>query len=161
MQTSPRPDGVPDELETTAVATAVADAVWTFDGRPWETMVAGGSCGTDTCLLELAGTRTGAAGEDLWVFEVDPGTSTVTLVTAELRAIPPAAVTTVDTAARSQASPGLLDDLELTNAAWTPPPAPSTYELSYRSGGEEGACAVEIVVDGTSGDLLDETATDC
>lgn len=161
MRTSPRPDGVPDQLETPEIARAVADSIWTFDGQPWTAMVASGSCGSATCLLEIAGSRAGAAGEDLWVFAVDPATSRVDVSTAEVNAIPTRAYDRLDAAARAVAPAGLLEGLTLANVAWTPPPAPNRYRLSYRSGGEEGSCAIEVVIDGQSGRLVEHTATDC
>ncbi|HEX7197446.1 MAG TPA: hypothetical protein VF364_11515, partial [Candidatus Limnocylindria bacterium] len=35
MRDSRRPGGVPDEMQTDAIAAAVADAIWTIDGEPW------------------------------------------------------------------------------------------------------------------------------
>lgn len=162
MRTSPRPDGVPDRLETDAIAAAVADAIWTFDGMPWTTMAIGASCGETTCLLDVAGSRPTATAEDLWVFEVEPTTAAVRVVTAELRAIPPETVAQLDRLARGGVSePGALDAMALTTARWTPPPEPARFLLSYRTGGEEGSCAAELAIDGATGRVVTETFVDC
>ena len=72
MRDSTRPGGVPDELETNAVADAVAAQIWTWDGQPWEALSVGGACGPAECDLDVAGSTDGMAGADLYTFTVDP-----------------------------------------------------------------------------------------
>lgn len=161
MRTSTRPDGVPDILETDVLAGRLATAIWTFDGEGWSTTTAGGSCGSTSCTLEIAGSRSDGSGEDLWVFEIDPATGDVSVVSAELRAIPDDLVADLDALARAEAEGDLLDGLELTTAKWQPPPSEGTFELSYRAGAEEGSCAVELTVDARAGTITDEETEDC
>lgn len=161
MRSSTRPDGVPDVLVTDAVAAELAETIWTFDGGAWDTMAVGGSCGSASCTLDIAGSRTDAAGEDLWIFEIDPATADVTVVSAELGALPDDLVDDLDALARAEADDDALDHLALTTARWLPPPDADQFVLSYRSGGEEGSCAAELTVDARSGTVMDETYTDC
>jgi hypothetical protein len=159
MRTSRRPGGVPLQLQTQAVAGQVAEAIWTYEGQPWETMSAGGSCGPTICSLEIAGTRPDAAGEDLWVFEIAGGELEV--VAAELRALPAALVASLDEVARSLEPLIGERGLALTNARWLTPAPDGRFRLSYRSGGEEGSCRVEVTIEVLEGTLLDSDATDC
>lgn len=160
MLESRRPGGVPDRLETREVASLVAGELWTIDGEPWRTITAGGSCGTDTCLLEVAGAAGGVAGEDAWVFQVDPDTGSVQVIEADLHALPPTLVDQLDAIVRAEGQRLELPmgDLLLTAARWLPPPGDGSFELSYRSGNEEGSCSVEAVV---SPQRVELTPTDC
>lgn len=155
MRTSPRPDGVPEQLQTDAIAAAIADAIWTFDGQPWDDVVVDASCGEATCQVDVAGTRAGADGEDLWTFTVTPADETVTVETAALRAVPPAAVESLDGLVRGLLDPAELDGMALTSAAWEPPPGEGRFTLAYRSGGEEGSCGLDLVVDPAAGEIVD------
>ena len=161
MRTSTRPDSVPDVLETDALAGMLAEAMWTFDGEGWSTTAAGGSCGSTSCTLEIAGSRADYPGDDLWVFEIDPSAGDVNLVSAELRSLPDDLVADLDDLARSAVDGDLLDGLELTTAKWLPPPQEGSFALSYRAGTEEGSCAVELTVDARAGTITDEETEDC
>jgi len=160
MRSSPRPDGVATQLQTETIAAALADAIWTFDGTEWDTLVIEGTCAA-TCTVEVAGSRAGTAGEDLWVFSVDPEGGDVTVETASLSAVPHEVAVTLDDLARRVATPSALDEMRVTNVAWLPPPDGDRFVLSYRSGGEEGSCAAEVTVDAGAGELVDEQYTNC
>jgi hypothetical protein len=150
MRASRRPGGVPDALETEPIAAAVAERLWTFDGRPWATWTVGGACGPTTCSLEVGGASDGALGEDLYVFAVDPTTGSVELTDVSLGGTPAALVDDLDAAARD-AWDGDLSGLALTNVAWQPPPDEGRFVLTYRSGGEEGSPGVTIILDVPAG----------
>lgn len=159
MAASTRPDGVPEALRTEEVADAVADAIWTVDGATWDTFAIGGFCGAATCTLEVAGTHLGRAGEDLWVIEVVPESARVEVLSADVRSLPPELVEELDAMARDVAN---LDGMILGTARWLPPPADGgRFALSYRSGGEEGSCRRDLVLDATSGEVVEDTATGC
>lgn len=159
MAASRRPGGVPAALQNEAVARQVAGAIWTYRGEPWVTSAAGGSCGPTVCTLELAGTLEGGQGEDLWVFEVVDGTAT--LVTAELRAMPPALVDELDAIARFLEPAIDRHGLVLGTVTWLLPAERGQFRLSYRSGGEEGSCRADIVLDATDGSLDAVDAAGC
>lgn len=146
MRTSRRPGGVPDELETPAIAEAVAAELWTLDGEPWEQMVAGGSCGPQTCTLELSGRPSGAAGEDLYVFSVTPATSGVERLETTLQGVPPTLFDELDAAARGGWD-GDLEGFILASVRWLPPPDDGQFLLAYRSGGEEGSPGLDLRLD--------------
>lgn len=162
MRASTRPGGVPDELESAAVAGAIARSIWTVDGTPWDTASIGGFCGASTCTLDVAGSRGNRAGEDLWTLEIARTSGAIEVLVAEVRSLPPSLVADLDRLVRTLVSDVDADGLVLTNARWLPPPAKDGgFVLSYRSGGEEGSCAREITVDASDGEVVDEKATGC
>jgi hypothetical protein len=145
MRTSLHPDGVPDELQTDKVAAAVAEAVWTFDGEPWTAMSVGGTCGAESCTLEVGGTPVGAAGEDLYTFTVADGG--VRLEVANLRGLPASLASELDEAARGLLPADRLGGLSMVSVRWLPPPDDGEFILAYRSGGEEGSPGLDVVLD--------------
>ena len=160
MRESRRPGGVPDELETDAIAAAVAEHVFTFDGEPWPAIVIGGSCGPETCTLEVAGTPDGALGEDLYTFSVTPSTGQTELVSADLRGFPEGKLGDLDLIVRrSLDDPGSV--VELLSASWLPPPDDGHFVLAYRSGGEEGSCMLNVTLDAVREQVISQEATDC
>jgi hypothetical protein len=155
MRSSRRPGGVPDSLETEAIARAIAERLWTFDGAPWPAMVVGGSCGPERCTVDVAGTPDGADGEDLYTFSVAPAEATVNLLVADLHGYPSSLDSLLDAVAQHGLPPGRLDGLKLLGARWLPPPDTGQFVLSYRSGGEEGSQALDVVIDLPSGSVLE------
>ena len=162
MRASTRPDGVPAAVQTPAIATAVADAVWTVDGAAWDTSAIGGFCGTQSCTLDVAGAHLNRAGEDLWTLRVDLATGAVEPLAAEVRSLPWELIDELDELARWLDDAGELEPLVLTTVRWLPPPMEAgRFALSYRSGGEEGSCAVELVLDASGGEIVDRSASAC
>jgi hypothetical protein len=158
MRTSPRPDGVPTELQTDAIAGSIAGAIWTVDGEPWDRILIGASCGDPACLVEVAGSRDGADADDVWTFSVDPLSGEVSVAADELRAIPRDLVEALDRRVRSLLEETDLAEMVLTAAVWQPPPDADRFELSYRSGGEEGSCGLDVVFDAALGEIVDRRA---
>ena len=161
MRESRRPGGVPDEIETDAIATALAGAIWTFDGQPWTTTSASGSCGPEVCTLEIAGVRDGMTGDDLWVFAVTPATGAVEVVSAELRSLPAKVPDAVDELVRSLDANESLAGMLLTSLKWLPPPDEWGFVASYRSGGEEGSCGVDVTLDAVHAVIVSEQRLGC
>jgi hypothetical protein len=161
MRESRRPGGVPDALETDAIATALAGAIWTFDGRPWTTTAVGGSCGPATCTLEIAGARADLAGDDLWAFAISPATGAVEVVAAQLRALPAELPIAVDELVRAADADESLAGLLLASLTWLPPPEDGRFLASYRSGGEEGSCGVDVTLDAVSALIVAEQGLGC
>lgn len=161
MGESRRPGGVPDELETDAIAGAVAATISTFDGLPWTTMAASGSCGLDSCMLELGGTRPDSHGDDIWIFDVRPADGTVAVATAELRGLPNQLLPVLDGLARSLLPATTLDGLLLTSARWLPPPDGVQFVLSYRGDGEEGSCILDLTLDAVTPGIVGDASRSC
>jgi len=161
MRDSRRPGGVPPELQEETIAAAVADHLWTMGGAPWTAVAAGGSCGPTTCTLELSGSADGSSGEDAWVFEIDPASGSVDVVTADLHAVPDDVASALDRLARGLDRDGLLDGLLFTSVRWLPPPADDRFRLAYRSGDEEGSCSVDVELDAAAGRITDMLPSGC
>lgn len=153
MRESRRPGGVPDELETDAVATTIAEQLWTWDGMPWATWNVGGACGPETCSLDVAGSPAGDPGTDLYTFDVDRGSGAVTLAGTDLHGHPPDLEARLDAAARGALDAARLEGLALVGVRWLPPPETDRYWLAYRSGGEEGSPGLDVVVDLATGEV--------
>jgi hypothetical protein len=154
MRNSTRPGGVPDELETDAVAAAVAEQVWTWNGQPWQTLSVGGACGPAACDLDVAGSMDGMAGTDLYTFTANPASGEVTLQSTDLHAYPAALDPELDEAARAVAGDE-LGDLAFVSARWLPPPDQGRFWLAYRTGGEEGAPGLDLLLDTTTGVIVE------
>jgi hypothetical protein len=152
MRDSRRPGGVPDRLETNAVAESLAAQIWTWNGQPWSTISVGGACGSGSCTLDVAGSRDGAAGADLYSFAV-AADRTATLVTADLHAYDAALDEVLDRTARA-ATGDQLAGLTYVGASWLPPPDAGIYRLAYRTGGEEGSPGVDMLLDLAGGRIV-------
>jgi hypothetical protein len=157
MAESRRPGGVPDVLQNRQVAASVAHAARTWNGDPWARVSISGACGPQECSLELAGTPDGGAGTDLYSFTVDPDARRAELVATDLHGYPADLEADLDAAARAVLDDGRLDGLALVGASWLPPPDEDVYLLAYRSGGEEGAPGVDVLLDLASGEVIDVT----
>ena len=154
MRASTRPGGVPDVVETQAIAPGLSDRVWTWSGTPWETLSVGGACGPSECTVELAGSLAGAAGVDLYTFAVDPAAGTVTPESNDLHGYPAALDAVLDEMARDAAGDE-LGDMTLVSARWLPPPDDGRYWLTYRTGGEEGSPGMDLLLDVASGAIVE------
>ena len=146
---------VKEQVQTVPIADQMAQAIWTYDGAPWPAMAVSGSCGPESCTVDVSGTPDGAAGEDLYTFDVRPADGTVKLLLADLHGYPTDLNATLDEIARAGVPHDRLAGLELLSARWVPPPDDGQYVLSYRSGGEEGSPALDVVIDLPGGTVLD------
>lgn len=160
MRESRRPGGVPDQLETEELAAAIAELTWTWDGAAWESISVGAACGGTACSLDLAGTPTGGAGTDLYSFSIDPAVGSVELVSSDLHGHPASLEAELDAAARGALAEDRLDGLALVGARWLPPPDTDRYWLAYRSGGEEGAPLLDVLLDVSTGEVLEVSPGD-
>jgi hypothetical protein len=147
MRESRRPGGVPDQLETDAIAGAVARRIWTYDGQPWQTLAIGGACGPVSCSLEVAGTPANAAGADLYSLSVVRGTAEVTLLAADLHGYPAALDAELDRTVRELLPGGRLAGVTLAGAEWLPPPDAGRFRVAYRAGGEEESGGLDLLLD--------------
>jgi hypothetical protein len=157
MAASRRPGGVPEVLQNRQVAASIAHAARSWDGNAWETLSISASCGPERCSVELAGEARGGAGTDLYSFSVDPEARRVELLASDLHGYPATLEADLDAVARAALDPKRLDGLALVSARWLPPPDTDRYLLAYRSGGEEGAPRLDILLDLATGEVLDVT----
>jgi hypothetical protein len=156
MRNSRRPGGVPQQLQTDAVAQSLASAIWTYAGEAWQQApVIGASCGPQRCTVDVAGTPAGGAGEDLYTFSVVPESGAASVLVADLHGYPAELDAVLDALARSQLEASRLEGLAMAGARWLPPPDTGQFVLSYRSGGEEGSPALDVVVDLPAGKVLE------
>lgn len=147
MRESRRPGGVPDLVETDAIAGAVAAQLWTYDGMPWAVLSIGGACGSSgVCTLDVTGTAAGG-GSDLYSFRIEPEAGQAALVEQDLHGYPPELEAELDAVARAEVDPARLTGLQLVGTQWMAPPLAGRFRLAYRSGGEEGSPGLDIVVD--------------
>lgn len=155
MRTSRRPGGVPEELQTDAIASHVAAAIWTIDGQPWTTMAIGGSCGPTECTLDVSGSHAG--GEDAWTFLVIPSEPRVETLTSQI-ATGPELAARADAHVRASTIGPEVTNLILASATWEPPPQAGVMRLAYREGNEEGSCGRDVLVEVLTGrvSLVDE-----
>lgn len=161
MRDSRRPGGVPDVIETDTVASAIAEAIWTIDGGPWDDLAIGGACGPAACTVDVVGVRNDAGGEDLWRFSVDQARGSVKLLEGQAGAVPTDVASVLDERVRAAAPAELLDNMVLASVRWRPPPGAGEFDLSYRSGDEEGSCEVDVRL-GPDGRQVEEvTSTNC
>ena len=155
MRDSRRPGGVPDEIETIAVATQLAAAIWTYDGRAYPSLVISGSCGPASCTVEVNGTPAGAAGTDLYVMGVARPSGTVELQAADLHGYPSGLDATIDAVVRARLDAQQLDGLALAGATWQVPPRAGWFWAAYRSGGEEGSPGLDVLVNLPTGEVAE------
>ena len=160
MRESRRPGGVPDEIETPAIAAEIAETVVTFDGKAWSTVSIGGSCGPSTCTVDIGGSRPDALGEDVWAFSVEPATEQVSVIDSQLGSVPADVVELADLAVRASSLGAQVAELVIGSVSWLPPPD-GRLVLAYRSGEEEGSCRRDVSVDMTSGSVELEREVDC
>lgn len=154
MRDSTRPGGVPDQLETSAIAEAVSRQVWTWDGQPWMHLSIGGACGPSRCSLDVAGSREDTPGADLYSFSVEVASGAVTLATSDLHAYPSRLDARLERAGKAAAG-DKLDALGYIGARWLPPPDAGRYWLAYRSGGEEGTPGLDVLLDLATGEVIE------
>jgi hypothetical protein len=158
MAASRRPGGVPDELETPAVAAQLANAVWTYDGRPYPSLVLGGSCGATSCTLEASGQPIGGAGADLFVFSVTQPGGAVTLTTTDLHGYPSGLDAQIEAVARAGVDADRLAGLAYRAASWQLAPRNGWFWAAFRSGGEEGSPGLDVLVDLPARSVMDTRA---
>jgi hypothetical protein len=128
----------------------------------WDTILVSASCGDPACLVEVAGARDGTDGDDLWTFTADPSDGSVQVDAAELRAIPEEVVEQLDLLARSLLDEADVEGMRLTATTWEPPPDGDRFDLSYRSGGEEGSCGLDVAIEPRQREIVDQRSVgDC
>ncbi|HEX2756204.1 MAG TPA: hypothetical protein VHM48_12105 [Candidatus Limnocylindrales bacterium] len=135
------PAGDPAEMRTPQIAAAIADRVWTFDGRPYQRLLVGGRCDGGMCEISAEGMPAFGATDDLaddWFWRMDLRTGLVSdNGEPRLRGFPPELVPELDALARSLDTDGTFSALPLIRVEWTVPPPVGAFVLRYGTGTQE------------------------
>lgn len=147
---------LPAELDRSGVAEALAQAVWTFDGRPYLILAVEGSCGPRGCEFSVQGVPDTAdeAKLDHFIFNVDPTSFALTRVYLGLGAFPPEINPQLDAIVRAGVLPQRLEGLTYVSATWLPPPEFGRFQVTYDDGGLEGSRGLKVLVDVRVGSVI-------
>lgn len=124
----------------------------------YPSLVIGGSCGPSSCTLEVTGQPAGAAGADLYVFAVARPAGAVSLTTSDLHGYPSALDAAIEDLVRAGVPAGDVGGLAYTTASWQVPPRSGWFLAAFRSGGEEGSPALDVLVDLATRTVIDTSA---
>jgi hypothetical protein len=154
------PDGFPPELQTEFIAAAIADRIWTYDGRPYREVWITGSCNEPVrtrCDLTLEGLPAFAPTRDdadsYWfVVHVD-----APILGPEsgqgLRGFPPDVAHAIDALARSLDTDGRFRAEALRGIDWALPPPDDAFVLTYGDD-NEGDTMIFVTLDRANRQLL-------
>jgi len=152
------PISFPNELRVTPVAEAIADRIWTFDGRPYRDVVIGGSCEGSLCEVSVTGLPAFSSTPDeadFYALTVDRGSGLFSDAGEPLlRGFPTDLVPQLDAIARAADSAGRLRDLALLGSSWRIPPPNRAFTLEYGMGLEERDPVVFVTVDLDNGAVI-------
>ncbi|MDQ2965333.1 MAG: hypothetical protein M3R57_05750, partial [Chloroflexota bacterium] len=134
----------------------MAQAVWTFDGRPYQVLAANGSCGPGRCELNVHGVPDTAdeAGRDHYIFNVDPTSFALSRTYLGLRAFSADIDPQLDAIVRAGVPPHRLKGMSYDSATWLPPPEFGRFEVIYDDGGLEGSRGLKVLVDARLGSVV-------
>ena len=156
---------LPPELRAEWLAPPLAEAVWTYDGKPYRELTIAGSCdeGAPRCDLHVGGLPSFAPDReavDGYTFSVDLASQTIAPAgRPSLKGFPAELVPGLDATARSQDTLGQLDGMFLRNAVWTIPPPADAYALAYATGTLEGDRGLLVTVDRATGTVVSVVPT--
>ncbi len=150
----------PPQLQEPWVARALAELIWTYDGRPYQRLWMSGDCGdrpaageppVTHCSLSVQGLPTFAPTtewSDSYTFEVDLASGVFTRSgVLGLRGFPPDLVPDLDRLARSLDAEGRLNAMDLRYISWALPPPDDAFHLRYQFGGLEDAIILIVTLD--------------
>jgi hypothetical protein len=144
------PVGFPTALRTPAVAEALADRIWTFDGQPYRDLWLAGSCENGACEFSATGVPAFARSADVvdaYFLKVNLGSGLFSDGgRPSLKGLPSELVPRLDAIARAHDAAALLADEALLGATWEIPPPAGTFLLRYGRGLEEGDPAAFVTV---------------
>lgn len=125
--------GFPAELRTEATAEALANVIWSFDGRPFRTVWLTGSCESGRC--EVSGIYS----------QPSP---------PYLRGFPPQLVDGLDRQAKALDVRGEFRDKPLLGVEWQIPPPDDAFLLRYGNGNEEQDPTIRVILARRDGRLV-------
>jgi len=146
--------GLAPELQSPFIAAALADRIWTYDGRPYREMWFSGSCdeaGAGRCELSVQGLPDYAPtreSEDYYHFEVDLRSGAVRLAALPGgKGFPAELIPEIDGLVRSLDTEGRLEGLTLSYVLWAFPPPDDAFIVRYETGDLEGDRWIHVTVD--------------
>jgi hypothetical protein len=134
------PVGVAAQIRMPQVAAAIADRIWTFDGRPYQEVAIGGSCENQGCEIIVQGVPAYASTrdiQDIWLLGLDLRTGVFADNSPSLGGFPTELVPELDTLARSLDRDGTFAALPLIRTEWAIPPPAGVFVLRYGTGTQE------------------------
>lgn len=150
----------PPGLQSTFVATAFADRVWSYDGRPYRDVSIAGSCNDGVariCDVTLVGLPAFAPTRDVvdvYWFIVDLQSPVVGPGGGQaLRGFPPELAHDIDTLARSLDTDSRLNGEALRSVEWMLPPPDDAFVLTYGDD-NEGDTMYFVTLDRTNREIL-------
>ena len=153
------PYNFPRELQTDFVAAALADRIWTFDGRPYRELSISGSCdegGLGRCDLSVSGLPAFAPNRetnDHYYFSVNVQSAVVIPGASGLEAYPPELGPEVDALVRSLDTERQLQKQGLRGVEWALPPPDDAFRLVY-GGDNEGDLMIYVTLDRANRQIL-------
>jgi hypothetical protein len=152
LEAAPAPM-IPRELRRAELAAALAEQIWTIDGRRHEAIEVFVTCEASCRLSVLAGPPDRFAARDLYDFTVDRETLDVALQSSELWA-PTGLAAQLDAMAQA-AAPEQLEGLFYERAAWLPPPEFGRFVLEYQKFVADGGTqTVHVLLDTRLGQVI-------
>ena len=153
------PYNFPRELQTDFVAAALADQIWTYDGRPYRELNLVGDCyGSPRCDLRVIGLPAFASTRDQsdsHSFSIELPTRVVTRsYSGGLRGYPPELGPEVEALARSLDTAGRYADLPLRRVLWALPPPGDAYLVQFQRGSLEDAIVRCVALDRAQRQIL-------
>ena len=154
----------PPQLQATWVARALADLIWTYDGRPYRDLGIHASCDEPPirCDLSVEGLPAFAPSwdwSDSYTFEVNMTSGVFTPAgLPSLHGFPPELAPGLDTLARSLDTQGRLKDEPPTSKiAWAVPPPDDAFNLFSGGEDEEGDPVSWVTLDRANRRILSIT----
>lgn len=153
------PYNFPPQLQKDYVAAALADRIWTYDGRPYRDLNISGSCNDGVpirCDLTVSGLPAFAPTTDNidgYYFSVDLSSGLVASGSIGLRGFPPEIAPEVDALARSLDTEGRLMKMPLRFVVWNLPPPDDAFRLAYGDN-EVGDLTIFVTLDRANRQIL-------
>lgn len=150
--------GFPAELRTEATAEALANVIWSFDGRPFRTVWLTGSCESGRCEVSATGLPHFAASVDevdVYTLVLDQASGIYSQPSPPyLRGFPPQLVDGLDRQAKALDVRGEFRDKPLLGVEWQIPPPDDAFLLRYGNGNEEQDPTIRVILARRDGRLV-------
>jgi hypothetical protein len=141
------PVPLPPPMTSLAAMELIAHEIWTWDGARYDDLSLSGSCGQDTCTVEIGGGRSGARGSDVHGVVVAVPDLVTRSAGHSLSAYPAALDPKLEDLARQLVAPQLLRRMTYRGAQWHLRPEPDQYTLTFAVDDTEGSPGKRVTLD--------------